>query len=109
MRLPVLLLTAIVSTTAAASANWPSWRGPAGDGVSGETNLPVKWGPTQNIAWKLELPQWSGATPIISDGYGPSGKVGKIKVQARAEKKPADEFASPGFCFIMSKLSDFDD
>jgi outer membrane protein assembly factor BamB len=48
-----------------ASANWPTWRGPTADGVSAEKDLPVTWSPTQNIAWKLALPQWSGATPII--------------------------------------------
>jgi outer membrane protein assembly factor BamB len=35
------------------------------DGVSAETNLPLKWSQSENIAWKLPLPQWSGATPII--------------------------------------------
>ena len=38
-----------------------------GSGVSLERNLPVTWSPTENIAWKLDLPQWSGATPIIWD------------------------------------------
>ncbi|MGH9658579.1 MAG: PQQ-binding-like beta-propeller repeat protein, partial [Bryobacteraceae bacterium] len=33
--------------------------------MSVETNLPLKWSPSENIAWKLPLPQWSGATPII--------------------------------------------
>jgi outer membrane protein assembly factor BamB len=49
----------------AVSANWPAWRGPGGNGVSAERNLPMKWSPTENIAWKLPLPQWSGATPVI--------------------------------------------
>jgi outer membrane protein assembly factor BamB len=65
MRTSVLLLTAVLSTTAVLSADWPAWRGPAGDGVSREKNLPVKWSTTENIAWKIPLPQWSGATPII--------------------------------------------
>jgi outer membrane protein assembly factor BamB len=56
-------LIALASGTS--SANWPNWRGPSSDGVSGERNLPVKWGPADNIAWKLQLPQWSGATPVI--------------------------------------------
>ena len=30
-------------------------------------NLPVRWSATDNVAWKLALPQWSGATPIIWD------------------------------------------
>ena len=45
--------------------DWPQWRGPTLDGVSRETGLPTKWTPTENITWKLELPAWSGATPII--------------------------------------------
>ena len=65
MRKPVLILSLIVSAGTLLSANWPAWRGPNGDGVSAEKNLPIKWSPTQNIAWKLALPQWSGATPVI--------------------------------------------
>jgi outer membrane protein assembly factor BamB len=64
-RVLVLSLCGVVALSSALSANWPSWRGPTSDGVSPETNLPVKWSPTENIAWKLALPQWSGATPII--------------------------------------------
>jgi outer membrane protein assembly factor BamB len=55
----------IVASTALVSANWPAWRGPTADGVSSEKNLPVKWSPTENVAWKLQIPQWSGATPVI--------------------------------------------
>ena len=45
--------------------NWPQWRGPQLNGLSGETNLPVKWSKTENIAWKLPVPERSGATPIV--------------------------------------------
>jgi outer membrane protein assembly factor BamB len=45
--------------------NWPAWRGPAANGVSRETNLPVTWSKTENIAWRLALPEWSGSTAII--------------------------------------------
>jgi outer membrane protein assembly factor BamB len=45
--------------------NWPNWRGPSLTGVSGEKNLPVKWTATENIAWKLALPAWSGSSPVI--------------------------------------------
>jgi outer membrane protein assembly factor BamB len=47
------------------SANWPNWRGPTLNGVSTETGLPSTWSPTQNVAWKLPLPAFSGSTPII--------------------------------------------
>ena len=45
--------------------NWPQWRGPSLNGVSSEINLPVRWSKTENVAWKLALPAWSGSTPIV--------------------------------------------
>ena len=44
---------------------WPSWRGPSLNGVSRETNLPVRWSRTENVAWRLALPALSGSTAII--------------------------------------------
>lgn len=64
VRVPKVLVL-LIALTSGVSANWPAWRGPTGNGVSAERNLPIKWSPTENIAWKLALPQWSGATPII--------------------------------------------
>ena len=60
--------TGIVAMAAAATLsaeNWPQWRGPAMNGVSTEKGLPLKWSPTENIAWKLAMPGRSGSTPII--------------------------------------------
>jgi outer membrane protein assembly factor BamB len=65
MRRLLILVTMVAASTAVLSANWPSWRGPTRDGVSGEKSLPVSWSPSENISWKIVLPQWSGATPII--------------------------------------------
>jgi outer membrane protein assembly factor BamB len=49
--------------------NWPQWRGPALNGVSSEKNLPVKWTTEENVVWKVEMPEWSGSTPIIWRNY----------------------------------------
>jgi len=59
----------ILMAISAGAENWPQWRGPTLDGVSRETGLPVKWSATENITWKLDLPAWSGATPIIWGDY----------------------------------------
>ena len=48
-----------------AAEHWPQWRGPLLNGISAEKNLPVKWSTTDNVAWKLAMPAWSGSTPII--------------------------------------------
>jgi outer membrane protein assembly factor BamB len=66
---PRFALTVAMLFSAALAApraeNWPQWRGPSLNGVSGETNLPVRWSKTENIAWKLAMPAWSGSTPIV--------------------------------------------
>jgi outer membrane protein assembly factor BamB len=45
--------------------NWPQWRGPTNDGICKETNLPVEWSATKNVAWKLPLPGMGSSTPTI--------------------------------------------
>jgi outer membrane protein assembly factor BamB len=44
--------------------NWPGWRGPNGAGHSLEQNLPLKWDRTDNIRWKVELPQGGNSSPV---------------------------------------------
>ena len=47
--------------------NWPQWRGPTGNGLSGETGIATEWNEEQNVAWRLPLPGPAGATPIVWD------------------------------------------
>jgi outer membrane protein assembly factor BamB len=47
------------------AGNWPQWRGPKLNGTSDERNLPLKWSATENLSWKLPLPDRSGSTPIV--------------------------------------------
>jgi outer membrane protein assembly factor BamB len=63
-RILVVVLVCAASATLRAD-NWPQWRGPQLNGISRETNLPTTWNQTTNITWKLALPSWSGATPIV--------------------------------------------
>jgi outer membrane protein assembly factor BamB len=65
--LALIMGTAVAATITA--DNWPQWRGPQLNGVSQEKGLPIKWSPSENIAWKLPLPSRSGATPIIWNDY----------------------------------------
>ena len=45
--------------------DWPQWRGPQLNGTSAETGLPVRWSVTDNVTWKLAMPERSGSTPIV--------------------------------------------
>jgi outer membrane protein assembly factor BamB len=49
----------------ALAGNWPQWRGPQLNGTSDERNLPLKWSATENLSWRLPLPDRSGSTPIV--------------------------------------------
>ena len=59
-------LFALSLLTAGLSANWPQWRGPDHNGTSASAkNLPTTWSTTENVLWRVSLPSWSAATPII--------------------------------------------
>lgn len=62
-----LAIAAILGTLAAwaPAGDWPQWRGPRLNGSTDETNLPVEFSKTENIAWMTPLPGGSGATPIV--------------------------------------------
>ena len=49
----------------AQAGDWPHWRGPNFNGTTDEKNLPSDWSRTENIAWSVELPGSSAATPIV--------------------------------------------
>ena len=70
MRHTAWIAAALCAFAVSASAeNWPQWRGPTGDGVSAETDLPSEWSAEKNIVWRRELPGAAGATPIVWDGF----------------------------------------
>ncbi len=47
------------------SANWPQWRGPSGNGISNEKNLPLEWSATKNIRWKTRISGRGHSSPIV--------------------------------------------
>lgn len=60
-----VLLVLLGSAAPSWADNWPTWRGPDGQGHSAETNLPVKWSTTENVRWKVPLPDRGNSTPIV--------------------------------------------
>ena len=59
-----VLTLAVAATVSLSADNWPQWRGPNGQGVSTEKELPTEWGPDKNVAWKLPLAS-GHSSPII--------------------------------------------
>lgn len=60
-----LMMMAIAAPLAARAENWPQWRGPHSDGISGETGIPTEWGREKNVLWRFPLPGPAGATPVV--------------------------------------------
>jgi outer membrane protein assembly factor BamB len=65
MSLPTVVSIVMLGVVPVAADHWPQWRGPMLNGESGEKNLPVRWSTTENITWKLAMPERSGSTPIV--------------------------------------------
>ena len=59
--LPLLLLA---SALPAVAGDWRQFRGPHGNGVADESNLPASLS-DRNIAWKIDLPGRGLSSPII--------------------------------------------
>ena len=49
------------------AADWPQFRGPGGNGISRETDVPLSWSRDSNIRWRVELPgPGNNGSPIVS-------------------------------------------
>lgn len=65
LRVVSLVLGALALGCFTTSADWPAWRGADGQGTSSEKNLPTRWSATENIRWKIPLPDRGNSTPVI--------------------------------------------
>lgn len=91
-RLPaVLTIPFLLAGALPAHGDWPQFRGPAANGVTGETGLPLTWSEQENLLWRTELPGPGSSSPIVSgdkvfltcySGYGldpkDPGDIGKL-------------------------------
>jgi outer membrane protein assembly factor BamB len=58
------LLVAAPAFAAAPPDRWPAFRGD-GDSTSAAKSLPLKWSPTDNVAWTAELPGYGQSSPVV--------------------------------------------
>ncbi len=61
-----LALVFLVSSTHA--ADWASFRGPSGDGISTANKLPLKWSATENVAWRMPIKGQGWSSPVLRNG-----------------------------------------
>jgi len=54
-----------VVASASFAADWPQFRGPAGDGHADSKNLPTTWNEETNVAWKAAIPGKGWSSPSL--------------------------------------------
>ena len=63
----LLLATALLAAAVTVGAeDWPQFRGPTGQGVSTESELPVEWSESRNVRWKVEVPGAGWSSPVVA-------------------------------------------
>src|SRR5262249_4175927 len=61
----VRIFALLLFCTPAFADNWPAWRGPHSDGRCDEKDLPLRWSATDNVRWKVALPDEGNSTPVV--------------------------------------------
>ena len=59
------LALALAGSIGANAENWPTWRGPAANGVAPGGNPPTEFSESKNVQWKTKVPGSGSSTPVI--------------------------------------------
>jgi len=46
-------------------ADWPEFRGPTGQGIAENSNIPLSWDENQRVTWKTEIPGKGYSSPVV--------------------------------------------
>ncbi len=44
---------------------WPGWRGPTGDGLAPDQDLPTHWSESEGIVWRVDVPGRGHGSPVV--------------------------------------------
>ena len=58
----------VVMNVSVTAQDWPEFRGPTGQGHSGEYKLPFEWSESRNVLWKIPVPGSGWSTPVAASG-----------------------------------------
>lgn len=61
-------LLLLISFSPLSAEDWPQFRGPTGQGISTEKNLPTEWGPDKNVKWKTAIAGLGWSSPVVVKG-----------------------------------------
>lgn len=110
-RLGLIGVLVLLLASRSEAENWPQWRGPTGDGVSIEDDLPLHWSTGENILWKAPLEGLGTSTPIVwNDLIFVTSQVGVGPLDGRGAEFPdsvaARNYArsSDGITFLVRAI-----
>src|SRR6185295_16468790 len=86
-------------------ANWPQWRGPNSNGTAPQAyDLPVRFSQTQNVLWRVKLPNWSAATPIIWEDriFVLSSEEGFVRLRGQGQRGSGPAGLGPDRIFLIA-------
>jgi outer membrane protein assembly factor BamB len=64
-RLTIACLLFALAMSPVRADDWNSFRGPGHQGHAGAGDYPVRWGPNENVAWKVKLPGPGASSPVV--------------------------------------------
>ena len=64
-RLVVALIALLSLDVAAATDNWPGFRGPSAGVADDDPALPDTWSETENVVWKTPIPGMGWSSPVV--------------------------------------------
>lgn len=75
-------LIELVMPCLGAEQQWPCFRGPTGQGIVLDTDIPLKWSDSENVQWRFKLPGRGNSSPVV---WGD-----KLLVTAESQPRPDD-------------------
>jgi outer membrane protein assembly factor BamB len=94
----------LMAARLAPAQDWPQWRGPNGSGAaSPDANPPTKWGETENVRWKVEIPGSGRSSPIVSGKYVFVETAIPVAKNAPAAAAPDDGAARPAVRLVQQE------
>jgi outer membrane protein assembly factor BamB len=107
MRLPLPIGVLLLCVPFVAAGDWPGWRGPTGQGVTDEKDLPMEWDAKsgKNVLWKADLPGHDGKVQADHNQSSPVVSKGKVFVTSSVWPKDSDKKDFPEhhvLCFDAS-------
>lgn len=68
--------------------NWPQWRGPNMNGVTEDQGAPISWSATNNVVWRMALPEAGNSSPIVwKDRIFVTQAIGKRRALMCVDRK----------------------